>query len=294
MSRYAFARRPKWLFGHFLVLVVVVTFVNLGLWQLRRLHERRSFNAVVEQNMDAPVAPLGEVLTAQQQPAAVDAVLDRRVRAHGHYLVDDEVLIDGQSFNGQPGAWVVTPLAQDDGSVVLVNRGWISDNGALSKVPADARPPTGPVTVEGLITRTQTARALERQDPATGKLASLARVDVARIARQLARPTVPAFIQRTVQSPADGGSIQPVTLPPPELDEGPHLNYAFQWFSFTTLTLIGYPLLLRKVARDEERKAAGGGPSSLPDLDDLPEGAVIDADGTIDLTGVAPADRPAR
>lgn len=294
MSRYAFARRPKWLFGHFLVLLVVVSFVNLGLWQLRRLHERRGFNAVVEQNMAAPVTPLEKVLTAEQPASAVGAVLDRRVRVTGRYLVGDEVLIDGQSFNGQPGAWVVTPLALDDGSVVLVNRGWISDNGALSKAPVAGRPPSGPVTVEGLLTQTQTARALERHDPTTGKLTSLARVDVARIARQLQRPTVPAFIQRTVQSPVDAGAIRPVTLPPPEMDEGPHLNYAFQWFSFTTLTLIGYPLLLRKVARDEERKAAGEGPANLPDLEDLPEGAVIDADGTIDLTAVAPADRPAR
>lgn len=287
MSRYAFARRPKWIFGHFLVLLVVVSFVNLGFWQLRRLDQRRAFNAVVERNERAPVQPVGAVLSADATPAEVDSLLERRVRATGRYLVDAEVLITGQALNGQPGAWIVTPLKQADGSIVLVNRGWIYDNGGLSSVPPGARAPSGDVTVEGLITKTQTAEGLQRQATASGKLDSLARVDVARIARQLDGTVLPAFITRTSQSPADSGQIVPTTLPPPELSEGPHLNYAMQWFSFTLLTLVGYPLLLRKVAKDEERIASGQGPRTTPRPEDLPEGAFIDDDGVIDMTGVA-------
>jgi surfeit locus 1 family protein len=30
-----------------------------------------------------------------------------------------------------------------------------------------------------------------------------------------------------------------VRLPPPALDEGPHLSYAIQWFSFAAIALIG-------------------------------------------------------
>ncbi|MEY4131134.1 MAG: hypothetical protein RLZZ31_1258, partial [Actinomycetota bacterium] len=35
----------------------------------------------------------------------------------------------------------------------------------------------------------------------------------------------------------------------PDLSEGPHLGYALQWFSFSLLTIIVYPLLLRRVAK---------------------------------------------
>ncbi len=286
MGRYRFARRPKWLFGHFLVLLVVVSFVNLGFWQLRRLHQRRAFNAVVRENRDDPIAPLDEVLKPSMSQAGVDKVLDRHVKVTGRYLTDAEVLITGQSLDSNPGAWLVTPLRTSDGVIVLVNRGWISDNGGLTTVPESARAPSGEVTVEGTVTKTQTANGLQRKDPATGHLTSLARVDVGRIARQLDAPVEPAFLQRTDQSPADPGPVQATVLPPIELDEGPHLNYAMQWFSFTTLTLIGYPLLLRKVARDEERRASGESDDGLPNLADLPEGAVVEADGTIDLTGV--------
>ena len=43
-------------------------------------------------------------------------------------------------------------------------------------------------------------------------------------------------------------------LPEPTL--GPHLAYAVQWFIFTTIAVVGYALLLRRVARDEAREEA--------------------------------------
>jgi len=33
--------RPKWIVGHLLCLFLIVLFVNLGFWQLRRLHSRQ-------------------------------------------------------------------------------------------------------------------------------------------------------------------------------------------------------------------------------------------------------------
>jgi surfeit locus 1 family protein len=41
-----------------------------------------------------------------------------------------------------------------------------------------------------------------------------------------------------MQSPP-GGGLLPRRLPPPSLDEGPHLNYAIQWFAFATIALVG-------------------------------------------------------
>ena len=45
-------------------------------------------------------------------------------------------------------------------------------------------------------------------------------------------------------------------MPPPTLDEGPHLDYAGQWFIFATLTIIVYPLLLRRTARHKASEKA--------------------------------------
>ena len=43
---YRFLLRPKWIGFHLLVVAAIVTMVNLGFWQLRRLDERQAFNAV--------------------------------------------------------------------------------------------------------------------------------------------------------------------------------------------------------------------------------------------------------
>jgi cytochrome oxidase assembly protein ShyY1 len=64
------------------------------------------------------------------------------------------------------------------------------------------------------------------------------------------------------QVPAQASGL-PRRIPPPALDEGPHFSYAVQWFTFTAIGLIGWPLLLRKAARDRQRSAGGRqGPAS--------------------------------
>ena len=57
----------------------------------------------------------------------------------------------------------------------------------------------------------------------------------------------------------------PEPVPAPTLDEGPHLSYAVQWFIFTTVAVVGYPLILRRRARELEVE---GEPDREPD-DDL-------------------------
>ena len=57
LSRFRFLFRPKWIAFHVLVLAAVATMVNLGIWQLHRLDERRIDNAdFVVQIEQAPVS----------------------------------------------------------------------------------------------------------------------------------------------------------------------------------------------------------------------------------------------
>lgn len=288
MARYSFALRPKWIFGHLIVLVLVVGFVNAGFWQLRRLDQRRAYNREVAANIAAPVEPVAKVLPAESTFADVPRRLDRRVSATGHYLVDQEMVIIGQaSAAGVPGVWIVSPLRLDDGRVLLVNRGWLPSTGQITSPPADARPPTGRVTVRGLISETQVQAAGESPERDGAHQESFLRIDVARIQHQFDARLVPAFLQRTSQTPSDRGALVPQALPQPVLTDGPHLSYAFQWFSFTGVALVGYPLLLWMMGRDRGRN----GPEGEDSPTDLPEGAFVDEDGVVDLTRVD-ADKP--
>ena len=252
MHRYRFVLRPKWILGHIIVVVLAVTFISLGFWQLSRLHGRKAFNHLVERNEAAPTVPV-ETLNLQPRQGTGHAKNDqgRRVTVTGTYVANESKLIRGQSIDEDPGAWIVTPIRLADGNLVLVNRGFVRDNGTLNAAPAQTTPPTGTVTVTGSVQPTETPSVFEHRDPA-GLQPAYQRIDVDRIRSGIGQPTLPLWVLATSQTPKDPG-LALEAVPPPNLSNGPHLSYAIQWFSFTAVGLIGYPLLLAKKAADLER-----------------------------------------
>jgi cytochrome oxidase assembly protein ShyY1 len=251
---YRFLLKPGWILSHIFVLACVVAFVNLGIWQLRRLDERTTYNAEVAAaealppELVATLLPDGAASTAEQ----VDAVVYRTVQVTGTYALDQQVLVQNRTNGGAPGFWVLTPLVQADGTAVVINRGWVPINYTVEGPWTDFDPPTGTVSVLGMLqvpqVRPTSGLITGPSDAADGVLRSLARVDVPRLQQQVDEQLLPIYVNHQAQEPAQVGPI-PEPLPKPELSEGPHLNYAGQWFIFALLTCIVYPLLLRRVAR---------------------------------------------
>ncbi len=274
MSRYRFALRPRWILSHLFVLALVAAMVSAGFWQLSRLQEKRDRNDRVTAR--TAVAPID--VAGLAEPGDFDTVGDlefRRVTASGRYLPDEEVLVRSRSLEGAPGSWVLTPLLLADGTAVVVNRGWIPNPGELHEVPAASAAPTGPVQVAGLVRLAETRGRFGPQDPPEGRLTDLARADVARLDRQVDVDLLPFWVQLLEQSPAPAATGQPEPVPAPALDEGPHLSYAVQWFIFTTVAVVGYPLILRRRARELAVEGASDidpHPGPDPDLDQSPVG----------------------
>jgi cytochrome oxidase assembly protein ShyY1 len=215
---YRFALRGRWLVGTLLVLVVAAVCVRLGFWQLDRLDQRRDRNALVEARANQEAGPL---------PADPEDALYRRVTIRGVYDVDDQSIQGGRALEGRPGEHVLTPLRTDDGSEVLVNRGWIPNNAATrSEAPAEAAPPAGEVTVTGVVLPGKDGR-------------------------------YPVTIRLERQEPPQPGDL-PTALGSEALDlgDGPHLSYAVQWFLFATVGLVGWPLLLRRTALTQAPRVA--------------------------------------
>lgn len=266
---WRFARTPKWIVRHVLVVLLVVAMVQLGFWQLRRLDEKRDHNALVEARQVLAAEPVEDVVPASARVGSdeVDAVLYRTVTVTGTYAGDDTFVVENRSLNGASGAWVLTPLVLPDGRGVVVNRGFIGYDAEGDLVPP--APPSGEVTVTGLVLPSQQRGSFGATDPDDGKVAVLARVDLERVAGRVGYDVLPAYVQLAASDPpepaaaggnaAAGDAATLVALDPPELDEGPHLGYAVQWFIFTTIAGGGYLLLLRKMAKDEARR----GPAAL-------------------------------
>jgi len=250
---YAFARRPRWILSHLFVLALVVAMIGAGLWQLDRLQQKKDRNALVEERLDEPVAPVEEIVAPGQGTEAGGDVRFRRATATGTYAVDEQVLVRNRTFDGAPGSWVLTPLVLRDGSALVVNRGWVPVT-ADQPVPAEAAPPTGEVAVEGLLEESQTRGSFGPTDPSGEELATLSRVDLDRLQEQVDEDLYPVWLQLEEQDPEQGD--RPTVLERPDLSEGPHLSYAVQWFTFTAIALVGYPLVLRRRARQGEPEEA--------------------------------------
>lgn len=252
---------PKWLVGHALVLVIVVSFAQLGFWQLRRFEQRSARNAVAEARLAAPPVTLDVALDAALADvaagvAARGAFYARRVAVSGTFEPADEVLRRPVSRNGTPGYHVVTPLAvagDPQGRRLWVERGWVPQE--MGSVPlVDAPPPAGTVDVVGWLRApdvppTGWVASLAPRDPADGRLDVVAYVDVVRLAGQVDGPTVPAVLLLESVVPSSPETL-PLAPEVPLLGPGSNLGYAIQWFAFTLIALVGYPALLRRTRRE--------------------------------------------
>ena len=246
---YRFARQPRWIVGHVLIVLAVVVMVNLGFWQLRRLDERRADNATIEAR--ARRAPASITALAGRDPRDAEF---RRVTATGTFDAAHEVLVGYRSSNGLPGFDVVTPLVLADGRAVLVNRGFVPLELADRWPVRDAAPPTGEVTIVGLVRRG--SEHGNRPVAPTGTTTRTPRtneVDIDEIAS-----TLPADqrgdlldVQLELQEPVPEGFPEP--LPPLDLGEGPHFSYAVQWFSFSLVAIVGWAMLVRRTGHGRRR-----------------------------------------
>ena len=225
------------------VVALAILFISLGFWQLRRLDERQLQNTVGESRFEDEPVDLGLLLDASGEEQ--DTLEFRRATATGEFQPDDEVLIRSQVHQGVAGFHVITPLLGEGGTAVLVNRGWVPLD--ADQVPvAAAPPPEGTVTVTGWVRPTQARGALGPSDPEEGRLVTMSRVDIDRIQQQVPYELEPVYLSLLDDLEGD---LPVVAQPPSFADEGPHLAYAIQWFSFALIGLVGYFFLIRRAAR---------------------------------------------
>ncbi len=226
-----------------LLLLAGLGFVRLGFWQLERLRERRAANQLAAAARQAPPLRLptdfGGLAEAE----------DRRIEVAGRYDRANEILVRGQALNGLPGLHVVTPLRMEGtDTAVLVNRGFIPAPDAVTADTAGLDE-AGPQVVRGIAIAMGTGHGqpIDRRGQITW-----ARLDRQALSEQLPYPILPFSV---LQSPDSSLPSLPRRLTPAPLDDGPHLNYAVQWFLFAALAVVFAVVV---VARQGSRGRAAG------------------------------------
>lgn len=236
----------KWLLTTLLVLVGTALCIRLGIWQLDRLEQRRTFNAQVEWARSRPILDLD-----QELPENIAEMEWRAVRVTGAYDYENQVAVRNQYYNREYGYHLLTPLRFGE-QAVLVDRGWIPAEG--NAVASDWRKydESGTVAVSGQIRLGRTKPAFggvaDRLPESGARLEVWNNADLTRIAGQMPYPVLPVYIQ---PEPDPDDTEPPIPFQPEiELTEGSHFGYALQWFTFATILFFGYPFFLRKQEAD--------------------------------------------
>ena len=228
----------RWIVGTVLVAAIVAGCISAGLWQLRRLDERRQTNEQVRARADDVVAlpPAGFEAGADEED-----LIFRRVRLRGTYDADHEVLARFRSRKGLPGYEVLTPLRTDEG-VVVVNRGWVPLDVGDRWPDASAAPPSGEVEVDGVLVPAESGPIRLSGGPAGEGVAVVAAIDPARLGGAIGAADEPVYVLPLLAT--GSGDAYPAPVDPPGLGEGPHRDYAVQWFLFAAVGVVGWAVLL--------------------------------------------------
>lgn len=206
---------------------------RLGLWQLDRAAQKEALQQAVEAQAAQPPLSQAELARTAAQAAAQ---LHRRVTVRGQWVSGHTVFLDNRQMDGRPGFFVLTPLRLDDGSAVLVQRGWVprdvQQRTRLPDVPAPQAPVTLAARVQGPPAR------LYEFTPQGGEAGPIRQnLSIESFADETQLPLRPLTLLQldddAAAAPAADGLRR--RWPLPAVDVHKHYGYAVQWFSLAAL-----------------------------------------------------------
>jgi cytochrome oxidase assembly protein ShyY1 len=177
---------------------------------------------------------------------------------------------------------VLSALVTDD-TTVIVNRGFIALGEDVPPAPSIETEVLARVRVPQTRQRGELTDATDAEAPIT----EVRRIDLDQLGAQLPGEVAPIYLD-LIDSVPPPGPTDPLPVPAPSLDEGPHLSYAAQWFIFAMCVLAGWVLAVRRSIRSRRRETlrAEAGEPAMRDSD--PPADVVTASSTTGTDGSSP------
>lgn len=248
------ARRPhvRWRVA-VLTLVAIglfAGFLALGMWQIQRRAWKLDLIERVSQRITAPAVAIPP---PAQWPTMQAADYEyRHVKLQGQWLPEKTVLTQAATVLGQ-GFWLLTPLQQPDGTVVLVNRGFIPESQRKAWLPPRTAEIAAaePVSVDGLLRKPEPVGGFLRHNDAAAQKWYSRDVAAIAVAQQLPA-AAPFFVdaglpETTAEANPEARRIDHGVWPRQGLTvvhfSNNHLAYAMTWFGLA-LMVAGAALLV--------------------------------------------------
>lgn len=248
--RLAARRFRPTLWPTLITIPALMVLIAMGVWQLERLEWKE---ALIHERQSRSQAPA--ILLPDNLGDPADLAF-QNVRLRGRFLHDREFYLAARTLEGRVGLHVVTPLALQDGRVVLVDRGWIPE-GRRDPATRSAGQLPGELELTGLV-RLPGWKGYSwlRPDNQPGENLWFW-VDPTAMAAAAGLVPVAAEIVAEVYldaGPADNpggwpvGGQTPIDLP------NDHLQYAITWFALALSLVVIY--VLYHLRRDSDEDAS--------------------------------------
>lgn len=246
---FRFLLSGAWIGGFVFCIIFSIATVFLGEWQMdRRMEKLDEINAIVDNYDNDPVSyseagHLFENFDEQQKWTPVSV--------RGEYIEEDTIVARNRPRAGVPGFEVLVPFLTESGERIIVDRGWLplgEDATAPEAVPA---PPQGKAQI---IVRVVPGEGTIDRDAPAGQVAS---IHLPTISEQLDYDVAEdAYGLMAAESPQM--AEVPQQMPEPQRDEGPHLSYSLQWFTFGLMSFVVWGwLAYQKAVRNREDEMYG-------------------------------------
>jgi surfeit locus 1 family protein len=228
-------------------LVVAALLFALGTWQLERKAWKEGLIAQLQEKLSADSV----VLPPRERWPQLSAEQDefRRVKFSGEFL-DQEALVytSGSAIRPNvsgPGYWVLSPARLPDGSLIVVNRGFVPEGKQDPNTRREGQP-HGVTEIMGAM-RWPEARGMFTPNDAPAKNLWFVR-DPAGIAAAKGWGAVAPFYIDQEAPPAPGG-LPKVGPLKPSLPNN-HLQYAVTWYGLALVVLISGIVFVRARRRE--------------------------------------------
>jgi surfeit locus 1 family protein len=247
--------------------LVIAVLLALGTWQVQRLQWKLALIERVDARVHAEPVPA----PGPQDWARVSAETDeyRHVFLTGRLLPEYSTKAQATTERG-PGYWLLTPLCQADGSMVIINRGFLPlDAAARLEASLNATVPAGtdacaaaalagraPVRLNGLLRISEVGKGplgLRSNDPAQNRwyardvhaIAAARGLQTARVAPYFVDADTGQYVADLEQAARPFGGMTVISFP------NNHLVYALTWYALAAMMAAA----LAWVIRDERRRA---------------------------------------
>lgn len=230
------AREPLAFLKSLVVLLLVSLCLWAAQWQFQRGIDRQDRNSRIESQLT--LTPLEITDISSGKGSNISSYEWRTINASGSFTSDDQILLKNRYFEGVYGFEVLTRFKLSDGRIIWVDRGWVKAGKDARTIPTVTPIPAGPVAIAGRV-------RLDRSLP-VGAFFALPNSGGGMISKLNAQT---GFVSEGFYLDLLSGSELSLTpkapAQVPELSDGPHLAYSFQFLFFAGLLIYGRILLRR-------------------------------------------------